>query len=359
MSWEHLVIIPILSLLMLAHEFGHFFVARRVGVVVQEFGFGLPPRLVGVRWRGVVYSLNAIPFGAFVRMIGEEDPSEPGSFARQSRLARAAILVAGPAMNLLLAVAFFALTYMVGWPTPTRTHVEVLEVAAGSPAATSGLQPGDVIVAVQGQPLARLDDFQQRTRQRLGEPVELLVERGGERLTVTVVPRADPPEGEGPMGVRVQGRVLEVRPQPYPALPSLWYGFLRTVQVVEMTLLAPVLLLQGVVPAEVLRPVGPVGIAQVATQAAEFVAETGWWYPLLTVTATVSAGLAVANLLPLPALDGGRLLFVLIEAVRRRRVAPETEGAFHFVGIVVLITLMLLISYYDVVSPVGPVEWAP
>jgi regulator of sigma E protease len=113
------------------------------------------------------------------------------------------------------------------------------------------------------------------------------------------------------------------------------------------------------VPAEVLRPVGPVGIAQVATQAAEFVAETGWWYPLLTVTATVSAGLAVANLLPLPALDGGRLLFVLIEAVRGRRVAPEKEGAFHFVGIVVLITLMLLISYYDVVSPVGPVEWAP
>src|SRR4051812_15094438 len=146
MDLQWLAIVPILSLLMLVHELGHFITARRAGVVVQEFGFGLPPRIFGYTHNDVIYSLNWIPFGAFVKMLGEEDPTSPGSFASKSKLTRAIILAAGSAMNFLTAVIVFALAYMTGWPTPVE--VEIADVAVSSPAQAAGLQSGDVVFAV-------------------------------------------------------------------------------------------------------------------------------------------------------------------------------------------------------------------
>src|SRR5579859_6640561 len=147
--------VPILSLMMFVHEFGHFLTARLSGITVQEFGFGLPPRLWGYKAKnGVIYSINWIPFGAFVKMLGEEDPSAPGSFASKSRKIRAIVLAAGSGMNFLLAVIAFAMVYIVGIPgVSSDSQVNVAQVAPTSPAEQAGLQAGDVIVSVNGQPV--------------------------------------------------------------------------------------------------------------------------------------------------------------------------------------------------------------
>ena len=347
-----LVFIAMLSLLMWVHELGHFITARRAGIVVQEFGFGLPPRLWGREHNGVIYSINWIPFGAFVKMLGEEDPTAEGSFASKSKLTRAIVLVAGSAMNFLLAVVVFAIAFMTGWPTPVE--VEIAEIAASSPAQTAGLQPGDVVTSVDGQTVTLVEDFQRLVRERTGSAVALSVRRGEQTLQLTMTPRVNPPPGEGAIGVRIQPRT---RPVAHNPLESIWLGFRRAVAVIAFTVMAPVMWLQGQLPGEVLRPIGLPGMAQVTSQAVEATRESGYLYPLLTITGTISAGLAFANLIPLPALDGGRLFFVVIEAIRGRRISPEREGLVHFVGIVVLIALMLLIAVNDIQNPLGTVDF--
>ena len=155
MDLQWLAIIPILSLLMLVHELGHFITARRAGVVVQEFGFGLPPRIFGYEYKGVIYSLNWIPFGAFVKMLGEEDPTAEGSFASKSKLTRSIILAAGSAMNFITAVVVFAIAYMTGWPTPIPDEVQIAEVAVASPAEAAGLGPATWCSRSRGRRSAR------------------------------------------------------------------------------------------------------------------------------------------------------------------------------------------------------------
>lgn len=351
-----LAFLVILSIMMLVHEWGHFVTARRAGIVVQEFGFGLPPRLFGVERGGVVYSLNAIPFGAFVKMLGEEDPTHEGSFASKGKLTRAIVLAAGSGMNFLLAVAAFGLAYLTGWPSPAVNTVTINRVVAGTPAEAAGLQPGDLVVSLNGQAVPYTDDFRRITQENLGKTISVVVTRDGRELRLSVAPRVDPPKDQGAMGVAIGS---ETRVIGHGLLESVRFGFERAVGVIELTLKAPVMVLQGMMPADVVRPIGLPGMAQVAGGAAQAAAETGFWYPLLTVTATFSAGLAVANMLPIPALDGGRLLFVLIEAVRGRRVSPEREGMFHLVGIVVLLTLMVLISVNDLRNPLDSVDWRP
>lgn len=354
MSFEWLAIIPILSLLMLVHEWGHFVTARRAGIVVQEFGFGLPPRLFGIERGGVIYSINAIPFGAFVKMLGEEDPTQPGSFARQSKRVRAVVLAAGSGMNFITAAIVFGIAYMAGWPTPVDGEVEIGQVVVGAPAEQAGLRAGDLVRSINGQPITRVEDFRAITQQYLGQPMRVDVQRGDEQVSVTMTPRPNPPEGQGAVGVALRS---PVRPTSHGPLESVALGFWRATQIVVFTLAAPVMAIQGAISPDMLRPIGLPGMAQVASQAVDYAAGTGAWFPILTVTGTFSAGLAVANMLPLPALDGGRLLFIAIEAVRGRRVTPEREGMFHFVGIVVLITLMVLISVNDLVSPIPSIDW--
>ncbi len=362
MSWTQLVVIPVLSFLLLVHELGHFIVARLAGIRVEEFGFGLPPRLFGIRRGEVIYSLNLIPLGAFVRMTGENgevDPSQEASFANKGKLARSAVLFAGPAMNFLAAALLFGGAYMAGWPTPTSMEIQIYKVTSGSPAEAAGLQVGDRVVAMDGERIETSDQFIQATKAKLGQEVVVTVERNGAEIQKPMVPRTQWMEGDGPLGIGLQGRVLKVTPVSYPAHEALWMGFARAGQMVAFTVSVPVMILQGILPAELARPVGPVGIFQVTTQAADYAADSGWWFPLISITATISAGLAIANLLPFPALDGGRLLLIGVEAVRRKRIAPEREGALHFVGLVVLITLMLIISYYDIMSPMPNIEWGP
>src|SRR4051794_39594108 len=186
MDFQWLAIIPILSLLMLVHELGHYITARRAGIVVQEFGFGLPPRIIGYERNGVIFSLNWIPFGAFVKMLGEEDPTSPGSFASKTKLTRAIVLAAGSAMNFLTAVVVFALAYMTGWPTPIPNEVQIAEVAQASPAEAAGLRNGDLVLAVDGQTVGSVEDFQRLVRERVGAAVALDIQRGDQRVQTSM-----------------------------------------------------------------------------------------------------------------------------------------------------------------------------
>jgi regulator of sigma E protease len=357
MGFEWLAIVPILSLLMLVHELGHFVTARRAGIVVQEFGFGLPPRMVGIERNGVIYSLNWIPFGAFVKMLGEEDPSSPGSFASKSKRTRAVVLSAGSAMNFLTAGIAFSLAFMLGSPVPRSNEVEIAQVSPGSPADQAGLRTGDLVREMNGRPIAAVDQFQAVARESVGQPIRVRLEREGAATELTVTPRENPPQGQGAIGVAIRPRVSSVEIVRRNPLEALWLGFGRAVEVIGLTLALPVLAIQGLVSPDLLRPIGLPGMAQVTSQAASVAADTGLIYPILNVTGTFSAGLAVANMLPIPALDGGRLLFVIIEAVRGRRVSPEREGLLHFVGIVVLLALMVMISINDIQNPLPTIDW--
>ena len=350
-----LAFLPILSLMMFVHELGHFLTARLFGITVLEFGFGLPPRLIGRKRNGVIYSINWIPFGAFVKMLGEEDPSAPGSFASKPRLTRIIVLAAGSAMNFLLAVVAFSLVYIVGVPRLSADGpVHLGAIAPGSPAAAAGLQPGDNVTAFDGQPVT-LQSFRDLTQQHLGQTVQLDVRRGSETLNVALVPRANPPEGQGALGVVLEANdVARLDP-----LRAGGLGVQQTVRAIGVTFMVPVLLMEGAISPSDARPIGLVGMAQLTSQTVDYAVDTGFWYPIFILTGMFSAGLSLANMLPIPALDGGRLFFVVLEWLRGRRIPPEREAAYHFVGIVVLLALMVLISLNDIFSPLPSLNWGP
>jgi regulator of sigma E protease len=344
--------IPILSVMMFVHEFGHFITARMSGITVLEFGFGLPPRLWGFKRNGVIYSINWIPFGAFVKMLGEEDPTAPGSFASKPRAIRAIVLSAGSAMNFLLAVAAFSMVYIVGVPgVAPDGPVTIAEVAPGSPAQQAGLQSGDMIVSFDGQPV-NVQTFRDATQSHLDQPIAIGVQRDGATQSTTLTPRSNPPEGQGAIGIVISGGLIHLNP-----LVAIQQGFSQTVHVIGVTLSVPKMLLEGTIAPSDARLVGLVGMAQATSETVSYVADTGFWYPLFVLTGLFSAGLSIANMLPIPALDGGRLFFVILEWIRGRRIPPEREAAYHFVGIVVLLTIMVIISFNDFVSPMPAINW--
>jgi regulator of sigma E protease len=344
--------LPIISLMMFVHELGHFVTARLFGITVQEFGFGLPPRLWGFRRKDVIYSINWIPFGAFVKMLGEEDPTAPGSFASKPRLVRAVVLAAGSIMNFLLAVVAFSMVFIVGVPgIAPDGPVQIANVADASPASAAGLQPGDVVVAFAGQPV-NVQSFRDLTQSHLDQPTDVTVQRGSQTVSVQLTPRGDPPEGQGAIGIVLSGGLVKLNP-----LQAVQQGFLQTVRAIGTTLSVPKMLVEGTLAPQDARLIGLVGMAQATSETVSFVTDTGVWYPLFFLTGLFSAGLSVANMLPIPALDGGRLFFVILEAIRGRRIPPEREAAYHFVGIVVLLTLMVIISFNDLISPLPAINW--
>ncbi len=545
-----LAFILILSLLVFVHELGHFIVAKRAGITVEEFAIGFPPRAVKLYQEGgsitldghefdidnklnvprtiqpgtqvyaettfndkdrpvvtklelieadegeqkedqqpkpgfnlpqffsrkkqpqepekrptvtvdaltrpTEYAINWIPFGGYVRMLGEEDPSDPGSFASKSKKARFAVLVAGSTMNLILAVVFFTLTAMSGVPE-TAVGTMITDVLPGSPAEKAGLQAEDVIVGADDADFKYSGDLVSYVDQNKGSEIALKVERDGDTVEASLVPRVNPPEGEGSMGVMIQylpvaslvvtevepdspaaaagiqagdviagagdttftyagelaayleknqgqtitlhlarsGETMSVPITPGPLPPeeeagaaamgvpvenqealgvqieydletklnhaslpqAMISGFTQTAQFVGLTFYMPYALIKNLIPAEAARVTGPVGIYQQTESAVDAAVSLNWWFPVLWLTAVLSTALAVTNLLPLPALDGGRILFVIIEAIRGKRVSPEKEGAIHFIGLALLLTLMIVISYYDLSNPLPTIDW--
>ena len=338
-----------LTFLVFVHESGHFLVAKRAGIKVEEFGFGFPPRIFSFRHGETRYSVNALPLGGFVKMLGEEGPSHPRSFASQSRWWRAAVLLAGPAANIVLAILLFAAAYATGWPTPAA-GIKITQVAEGSPASEAGLLPDDMIISLDGVATGSISELLEITRQNLGRPVPIEVRRERVTLTREVRPRANPPEGQGPIGIGIGPTRIDRVAHPLPE--ALVLGVKQTYQTIGFTFAVPSMILRGLIPLDMARPVGPVGIVQITSEATSVSVNSGWLFPVLSVAALISTALAVFNILPIPALDGGRLLFVIIEALRGRRLDPRRAGAIHGMGIAVLLSLIVVVTYLDVLSPV-------
>jgi len=335
--------LAVFGAVVLVHEIGHFLSARQGGITVQEFGFGYPPRVKTLAVRdGVEYTLNAIPLGGFVRMLGEEDPTAPGSFASKSAWVRIRTLAAGPVMNVLLAVVLFAAAAVMGEQVAVG-RVEVIDVVAGSPAAIAGIQAGDLITAIDGQGVRNPDELVERTREVLGREVSLSLLRGSEPLTVRLTPRANPPSGEGAMGVQIglqEGWATEI--VRHPIGEAAWLGLQDAWAALALTVTGFIQLFRGTV--SVTEMTGPVGIFQVSG----IVARTGI-VNLMRLTAFISVNLSLVNLLPLPALDGGRIAFILLEKLRGgKRVAPQQESLVHLIGLLALVGLMFVISYFDI-----------
>ena len=333
--------VGVLVVLIFVHELGHFAAAKAFGVRVLEAGFGYPPRLFGVKWGETTYSINLLPLGGFVRMAGENDPAEPRSLASKGVGTRFLVLTAGPLMNLILPILIFTLIFALPQKAVTGSVV-VQDVAPGSPAEAAGLMPGDVILAVDGRPVEHSGDLAYRLHLRLGARTEWEVQRGDIVETVTIVPRWNPPAGEGATGTQIATEDVQVVSRRYTFWRAVPMGARR---VVEMMVLAKNEVTRWIVGASAPQVAGPVGIAQMTGE----VARAGGFMPLLEFTALLSINFAIINILPIPMLDGGRLVFVAIEWVGRgRRVPPEKEGLVHLVGFVLLIALAVLITYFDI-----------
>jgi regulator of sigma E protease len=428
--------IAIIVVLIVVHELGHFVTAKLAGVGVQEFGLGYPPRLWAKKLGETEYSINALPLGGFVRMVGEEDPSDPRSLASRPRPVRLVVLSAGSFMNFLFAIVLFSAGLMIPREVPVGRAV-VQEVMPGSPAEQAGLQQGDIIWKINNREVHNVSETGNAIRLHLGETVTMLVKRGQEFLDLRVKARWAPPDivhvvqpgedvesvakqlglsiasvrdaagikttldsgqqltiGEGPdavtytaqegdtiatvaqrLGVSqdavrsaaglpdpdkleagqelhfVQGPTgIVIAPQ-YPYTETQSYSLFKAVPLgarstVDSLTLARNEIISWIKGGSGPEVSGPIGIAQATGQV---VKEAGWKV-LTDFAALLSVNLAVINILPLPMLDGGRIVFVLLEVLRGgRRVTPQKEALVHLVGLAALLTLVVVLSYFDIV----------
>lgn len=349
-----IVFILILAALVLVHEFGHFIMAKRAGMKVDEFGFGFPPRIFGFRKGETLYSINLIPLGGFVRIVGEnnEDMENPRSFINKSFWQRFSTLVAGVIMNFLLAWVLFAIGFGIGLPTQvsqgetlpahatlSSPRVTILQTDANSPAEAAGLRTGDIIIKVNGRPVENMDQVSESIKAAQGSQVNMEVMRGSKVLDLPVQARQNPPEGQGPTGIAL-GLVGNLK---YPWYMTPLKGLQATINVIGGTAAAFYhLIFQG----QGLSSLGgPVKIAALTGQ----VTDLGFTY-ILQFAAFLSVNLGILNILPFPALDGGRILFLFIEKIRGKRNNQYYERLANALGFGLLILLILIISVRDVRS---------
>lgn len=353
-------IVPILGILILIHELGHFMAARAVGIRVEEFGMGLPPRLFGYRAKsGVLYSLNWIPFGGFVKMHGQDDMRLDGgtaegedSFSSKTPFQRGFVLVAGVLMNLLFAIVIFTLIAFGQGRQEAQVFIE--QVVPDTPAAAAGWQAGDRFLAVAGQPVDDTALLIRVTEQHAGQEMPVLLLRNGEQIETKVTPRSVVPPGQGRTGVVLNTRVVYA-PIPFWQAPA--EGVRNAFGAFGLMVSGLTQMVSG--QANLREVAGPIGMGQITS---EVVARSTLplWVTLGNLAGFLSLNLFLLNLLPLPALDGGRLVFVLLELLRGgRKVAPEREGMVHFVGLMLLLTLMFVIGYFDIVRLVRGESFIP
>ncbi len=352
--WAILGFLVVLTPIVLIHELGHFWAAKLSNIKIDEFGFGIPPRMLTIAERnGTKYTLNWIPVGGFVRPAGEDDPSVPGGLASASKRARIFVLAAGSAANFIFALFLFWLALVLGPPA-----IAITDVAPNSPALSAGLQSGDVILAANGVEVDSSGILVGEIYENLGREISVLVNRNGEELLIPVFLRNEgdfDPEVEGPMGIGLGTAENGMRLSQNP-LEAVSGSFAFMWEYISIYGRLPGMLMSGEITAQEARPVSIVGISQIAGQAAESSATTRNPYSLLSIAAFISVALGLTNLLPIPALDGGRILFVLVEAVRGRRIEPEREGMVHVIGMLVLLGLMALMIVQDIINPIIPLQ---
>ncbi len=339
----------VLGLLIFVHELGHFLVAKRAGVGVTTFSLGFGPRLFGLKRGGTDYRISAFPLGGFVRMVGENPDDEvppediPRSFSHKPLAWRAAIVAAGPVANVIFALVAYYLVLML-WGMPTLTTV-VGDVMKDQPAALAGVQKGDVVRRIDGKVMRNFHDMVEAIQASRGRPVRLTLERRGRLLEVTIQPRrtvvqdifGDPVEVYR-VGIVAGREVITQRVGPLEAVGLAWR---KTYLAGEVIVLSVYKLLTRKVPLESVG--GPILIAQAAGQAAR-----QGLAPLLSLAGLISVNLAILNLLPIPALDGGHLFFFLVEALRRRPLSVRARERATQVGMALLLVLMVVIFYNDI-----------
>jgi regulator of sigma E protease len=335
------VFAAILIVLVLTHEFGHFITAKMCKVKVEEFGIGFPPRIWGIKKGETVYSINAIPIGGFTKLLGEEDPSTPGSLASKSIPVRILVLSAGSLLNILLPVLLFTIAFMVPHDV-TLEKVMIKEVAANSPAQAAGIQAGDRILKINSTSLKNRAELSYQIQLNLGEEITMVVQKPDlTEKTIQVKPRWNPPQGQGATGVMLESADASIVSQSQPFWEAVPGGF---VHCWEILILFRNEVMSWFIKSAAPQLAGPIAIAQLTGQ----VVQAGV-SPVLEFAALISINLGVFNLLPFPGLDGGRLIFVFLEWIRRgKKISPQKEGLVHMIGFFALIALILVISYFDI-----------
>ncbi|MDP3015131.1 MAG: RIP metalloprotease RseP [bacterium] len=327
-------VIIFLSILILVHEFGHFWVAKKFGLLVEEFGIGLPPKIWSKKIGETVYSVNALPLGGFVKIFGENADQRglKRSFTDLKIWKRSVIIAAGVLMNFLLGWLVISIIFSIGIPQT----VLITEVQSDSPAAGIGLQIGDKIIG-----FSNVEKFINFIDAGRGQEIVLKIERNGEIKEFKTIPRINPPSGEGALGVGL----IEAGLPKQNLLASFWEGLKTSVETVKMIFIALFNLIAKafVGKASLEQIAGPIGIVKVTAQASTL----GFVY-LLQLLALISLNLAVINLLPFPALDGGRLLFLLIEKIKGEPLPEKFEKYANAVGMALLLLLMIIITIKDI-----------
>lgn len=358
MLFSVIIFILTLFILVIIHELGHFLVARRFGIKVEEFGFGIPPRVIGKRLGETIYSLNALPLGGFVRLLGEDEQSSSKrslsdrDFRSKSVWQRIAVVAAGVVMNLALAwVIFYGViiyqNFRIIYPTLDQA-VFVGFVEKNFPAEAADIKVGDRILKVDGKDVKKFDDPKKFIQEKKGQPVSLTISdtQGQNQKTVTVIPKKSDKDqfligvGFSPIAIKEYKTTVE----------KTFSGITYSYDLTKLTFLGLGKmfndLFAGNLQAVSQSVSGPVGLANISNDilsagrsALPFYA---WFVGVISLT------LSIFNVLPIPALDGGRLLFLVIEAVARKKVSEETERTVHQIGFILLLGLALLITYSDI-----------
>ena len=357
-----LIFVVVFAGVVLIHEFGHFVAARLFKVDVEEFGIGLPPRILTLfNWKGTDFTLNWLPLGGFVRPKGENDPNVEGGLAASKPWVRLGVLFAGPIMNLLAGLVVNTILFtQVGVPDMSR--VMLYEVTPDSPAAQAGLRADDLILAIDGEQVTSDEQFRSLIQSHLDQPIQVTVQRGGETLEITATPLSNRSADEGALGI-LPGPPMVPTTSFIQAIP---YGSMYTYAQMRQIVSLPVMLIRNQLSPEEGRFVGLKGIYDLFGQAVSRDVQSRETIPpaatsgsapieptnfTLQIIASLTLTLGIFNLLPFPALDGGRILFVLPELVFHRRVPPEFENVVHAVGFALLIAFMIYINAMDFINP--------
>lgn len=362
-----LVFILVLSILVILHELGHFLMAKRAGIGVEEFGIGLPPRIWGKKIGETIYSVNWLPFGGFVRLVGE-DPEDKkkdqkNSFYIKSIGQRMLVVVAGVFANFALAVAIFyivvaALGYKVSLPlfvdhnfkfVNQTKQVLIADVSANSPAESAGIQVGDSIISAKGEEITSIEKLQTVIRSSENKPISMILENPVNNQTreVMATPKYSQEQQAPVLGVGL-GELVVLN---YQTLPQkVFSGFIHSYNTLDYSVRVFGEIIGYSIRTRDITPVsegvaGPVGIAAITSQAVSL-------GPLsvMQLVGLLSLNLAVINILPIPALDGGRFFFIFVEAITRRRIYPKVEKWAHTIGFAVLLALILLVTYNDILK---------
>ncbi|PIZ65818.1 hypothetical protein CO051_03635 [Candidatus Roizmanbacteria bacterium CG_4_9_14_0_2_um_filter_39_13] len=351
-----LIFLVILVVLVLIHEFGHFIVAKKSGVLVEEFGFGFPPRIFGKKFGETLYSINLIPLGGFVKLYGEEyhegEKKRPDAksipkhraFVNKSPLQKTMIITAGVVMNFILGWVILSFLFTQGVPTPAG--VVVTSVQDNTPATEAGLLVGDRIISITQEnktiEIVSSEDLIGSAKTFADQPTILQIERTGKVFSVDITPRSNPPKGEGSFGIVIEQKVELVK---HPWYTAPYFGFIEAASMIKMI---AVEILK--IPAQFFTKqstsvefTGPVGIAKIIGEARKF-----GIVALLQITAVLSLNLAVINILPFPALDGGRQVFIFYEWITGKKTNQNLEHYLNLAGIILLLTLSAVITIFDI-----------